>query len=323
MKEILHKELSYKITGLCFQVQKELGRFCREKQYADRLEELLKENGLNYEREFEIKDVHTSQTTGNRVDFLIENKIIVDLKAKNFIFKDDYFQMQRYLRSLDLELGMIINFRSAHLKPKRVLNGENENYKKSKNSLFGAFGFNSLYSDRFKGFSFLELMIVIAIIGIMTVVALVYISKSNRSGKEVEFAAREVAVAIREAQNNALGGKQPDAGMVACVHGFYFNASGATDYKIFYNLKPAGADCPTASKDHSSSTDYISYSLSNGVQFSAGSGAIYFDSPHGNIFRDGTLLASTLTITVFKDSQNYNICVYPSGNVIESKDACP
>lgn len=177
-----------------------------------------------------------------------------------------------------------------------------------------------------RGFSFMELMIVCAIIGIMTAVALVYLGGSNRSGKEVELAAREVAVAIREAQNNALGGKQPStlaAGEVACGHGFYFNASGATDYKIFYNLKPAGADCPTASKDHSSSTDYISYSLSNGVQFSAGSGAIYFDSPHGNIFRDGTLLASTLTITVFKDSQNYNICVYPSGNVIESKDACP
>lgn len=174
-----------------------------------------------------------------------------------------------------------------------------------------------------KGFSLLELMIVIAIISIMTVVALVYISKSNRSGREVEFAAREVAVAIREAQNNALGGKQPDAGTVACGHGFYFDSSNLASYKIFYN--PKGTDCDTAVKNHvnGTSVDYITYSLENGVQLSAsGAGDIYFTSPHGIIYRNGSPLLITTFITVTKDSNNYNICVYPSGNVIESKNSC-
>lgn len=121
---ILHPELSYKITGLCFQIQKELGRFCRERQYADRMEELLKSSRIEYKREVELKKLIPSSPKGNIVNFIINSKIILDLKAKNFITKDDYFQMQRYLQGCNLELGMIINFRSQHLKPKRILNNK-------------------------------------------------------------------------------------------------------------------------------------------------------------------------------------------------------
>jgi len=168
----------------------------------------------------------------------------------------------------------------------------------------------------------MELLIVCAIIGIMSAVALVYLGGSSRSGQEAELAAREVAASVREAQNNALAGKQPVDGVIACGHGFYFAANGDSDYKIFYNPK-TGADCSTASKTHDAgSGDYIDYSLPSGVQFSAGSGAIYFDSPHANVYRNGSLLAAVLTITITKNSSNYNICVYPSGNVTESKTGC-
>lgn len=122
MTKIIHKELSYTITGLCFQIHKELGRFCRERQYADRFEELLKELKIKYKREFELNNLENSLTKGNRADFLIENKIIIDFKAKNFITKEDYIQMQRYLKEAKLELGLIVNFRNPHLKPKRILN---------------------------------------------------------------------------------------------------------------------------------------------------------------------------------------------------------
>jgi GxxExxY protein len=116
MPEIIEAELSYKITGIGFKVQKELGRFCREKQYADKFEALLKEQGLLYNREYSIKG------TGNIVDFIIDNKVIVDLKAKPFITKDDYFQMQRYIQASNVQLGLIMNFRSFYLHPKRVIN---------------------------------------------------------------------------------------------------------------------------------------------------------------------------------------------------------
>jgi GxxExxY protein len=122
MKKILYPELSYKLTGFCFRVHKELGRFCREKQYSDRLEQFLKGNSIFYKREYDLGNLDPKNLKGNKVDFLIENKIILEIKAKKFITKEDYNQMQRYLQNSGLELGMIVNFRNTYLKPKRVLN---------------------------------------------------------------------------------------------------------------------------------------------------------------------------------------------------------
>lgn len=116
-------DLSYKINGLCYKVHNELGRFCREKQYSDKLEEVLKLNNILYKREFEISKL-TDSPNGNIVDFIIEDKIILDLKAKKFITKEDYYQMLRYLKAANVQLGMIVNFRNTFLKPRRVVNNE-------------------------------------------------------------------------------------------------------------------------------------------------------------------------------------------------------
>lgn len=122
--KIIYPKLCYKINGLCFRTQNELGRFCREKQYADRLEQLLIENGIKYQREALIPFVinNNQKVKGNIADFIIENKLVLDCKAKKFITKEDYNQMQRYLIAKNLILGLIVNFRSTYLKPKRIIN---------------------------------------------------------------------------------------------------------------------------------------------------------------------------------------------------------
>ena len=121
-EKIIEAKLSYIITGLCFKVHKELGRFSREKQYSDKFEELLKKSKIKYHRENGIVDRTNSVLSGNIVDFLVENKIVVEIKAKKFLTKDDYYQVQRYLQSSGLELGIIFNFRNTYLNPKRILN---------------------------------------------------------------------------------------------------------------------------------------------------------------------------------------------------------
>ena len=122
MKHLIHKELSYKLNGLFFKVHKKLGRFCRERQYANELEQLLKQSGLRYQREIEIASIQVDSPKGNKADFIVENQIIIDLKAKPFVTKEDYQQMQRYLQSAGLELGLIVNFRKTYLKSNRILN---------------------------------------------------------------------------------------------------------------------------------------------------------------------------------------------------------
>jgi len=92
-----------------------LGRYCREIQYCDLLEKKFNEYNIANIREYVVKDA------GNRVDFLIEDKIILAAKAKKFILKDDYYQIQRYLQSLKKKLGLLVNFRNRYLKPKRII----------------------------------------------------------------------------------------------------------------------------------------------------------------------------------------------------------
>jgi len=119
-EKIIYPELSYKITGLLFKAHNQLGRYCKEKQYQDIIEELFKKRNVNFEREKEIPI--SENVCGNKADFIIENKIILECKAKSFITKQDYYQLLRYLKTSDMRLGLLVNFRNRHLRPKRILN---------------------------------------------------------------------------------------------------------------------------------------------------------------------------------------------------------
>ncbi len=113
--DLLYEDLTYEIRGILFEVHRELGRFAKEKQYADLLEKKFTEREIKYKRELVISD------SGNIIDFLIEDKIILEIKAKPFLLKIDYYQLQRYLQSSQIKLGLLINFRPVYLNPQRVL----------------------------------------------------------------------------------------------------------------------------------------------------------------------------------------------------------
>ena len=121
MAELFHKDLSFEINGLLFRTHNELGRFCREKQYADFFEGLLKGKNIHYVREKELPVNGIQNLYTNKVDFVIEDKVLVDFKAKPLVTKEDYYQMNRYLDASGLKLGLIVNFRNSYLKPIRVV----------------------------------------------------------------------------------------------------------------------------------------------------------------------------------------------------------
>jgi GxxExxY protein len=122
-EKILHKELSYKIYGLCFKAHNDLGSFRSEKSYADYLAQLLKDSYLRFVREMALPVSFPGEYGGRNIpDFIIEDKIILDVKARRLISKSDYYQMKRYLVVSELELGLIVNFHQRYLAPKRVLN---------------------------------------------------------------------------------------------------------------------------------------------------------------------------------------------------------
>ena len=120
---MIYKDLSYKISGLLFYIHNKLGRYSKEKNYADALELVLKEGTIPFKRELAIStDILSKKLNLYRFDFLIDNKILLELKAKDFISKDDYFQVLKYIKLNNVKLGLLVNFREKYLKPRRILN---------------------------------------------------------------------------------------------------------------------------------------------------------------------------------------------------------
>ncbi len=124
MANLVHKELSYDINGILFDVHNEVGRYASEGQICDRIEQKSIEKGINYKREFVLPTFDGKEKVGrHRADFLVENKIVLEIKYKRYMNKDDYEQVKRYLKVLNLALGVLVNFREDRIKPKRILNG--------------------------------------------------------------------------------------------------------------------------------------------------------------------------------------------------------
>ena len=112
-EKVLYADECFIISGVFFYCQNQLGRFAKEKQYGDLNENKFKELNIPYVREL--------VASSNRTDFVLYNKILVEMKAKPFLTKDDFDQVQRYLDILDLDLGLLVNFWSRSAQPYRVL----------------------------------------------------------------------------------------------------------------------------------------------------------------------------------------------------------
>ena len=98
-----------------------MGRYGREKQYGDLLVTLLISAGLSFEREKAISVDGVANEQTNKADFVIEGKVLLELKAKDIITKEDYYQTQRYLQAGGYKLGLLVNFRNRYLHPVRVV----------------------------------------------------------------------------------------------------------------------------------------------------------------------------------------------------------
>lgn len=118
-KEIIHKELSYEIFGILYKAHDTLGRYAREKQYCDLIESILKGKSIIYDRE---KKLSATGADLNKADFIIDGKIILEVKVVPLVGREEYYQVLRYLDFSKLKLGILVNFRQKYLKPKRIIN---------------------------------------------------------------------------------------------------------------------------------------------------------------------------------------------------------
>ena len=120
---LIYADLTFKLRGILYKTHNKLGRYCNEKQYADQIEKYLKEENILYEREKIIPKMFEGEKTGrNKADFIIAGKIVLEIKTKRMLLKEDYYQLKRYIVAINKKLGILVNFRALYLNPKRVLN---------------------------------------------------------------------------------------------------------------------------------------------------------------------------------------------------------
>ncbi len=120
--EIKEGPLSKKLIGIAFETYNTLGSGYSEKIYQNVFKEKLEENGLKYQKEVYCNLKYNGKIVGAyRLDFLIEEKIIVEIKSRNEIFKKDTAQVLNYLKFYKLEVGLIFCFGTDGVIIKRLV----------------------------------------------------------------------------------------------------------------------------------------------------------------------------------------------------------
>ena len=128
--ELKYKEITEKIIGASFEVHKFLGNGFQEVIYQRALAYEMRNAGLEFAREIEqdifYKELDEPIGT-RRADFVVERKVLVELKA--IIELDDIHLAQalNYLKAYKLEIGLLINFGSKSLTFKRLILSDKRN----------------------------------------------------------------------------------------------------------------------------------------------------------------------------------------------------
>ena len=124
MPELKYKEITEKIIGASFEVHKFLGNGFQEVIYQRALAWELAEAGPSYAREIEQEIFYKAlqEPIGTRrADFVVERKVLVELKAIIEIEDVHLAQVLNYLKAYKLEVGLLINFGSKSLIFKRLI----------------------------------------------------------------------------------------------------------------------------------------------------------------------------------------------------------
>jgi GxxExxY protein len=118
-----YEDTTEKIIGCAMKVHSTLGNGFQEVIYQRCLAIELTEGGLSFQREVEMPIYYREQQVGTRrADFLVEEKILVELKALTALEDVHLAQALNYLEAYNLEVGLLINFGARSLEFKRLHN---------------------------------------------------------------------------------------------------------------------------------------------------------------------------------------------------------
>jgi len=121
--KVIYKDLSYEIVGILFEVHNELGYGYQEKHYQKAIENSLKENDIKFKSQAAFKISYKGKVIGRYyLDFLIEDKIVLEIKKGRHFSKRNLEQVKGYLKATNKKLAILANFTPDGVKFYRMLN---------------------------------------------------------------------------------------------------------------------------------------------------------------------------------------------------------
>jgi GxxExxY protein len=119
-ENLLFADLTYKIIGAAMEVHKTLGPGFLEAIYETVLAYELKQLRLTFERQKALAVHYKGMIIGDyKPDFIVENKVVVELKAQRALSTVDEAQLINYLKATGLRVGLLFNFGTKSLQPIR------------------------------------------------------------------------------------------------------------------------------------------------------------------------------------------------------------
>jgi len=121
--DLLYPELSYQIVGVLFTVSNEMGYGYQEKYYQRATRDKLAELGLKFREQVPAKIIFQGNKIGVYfLDFVIEDKIALEIKRRDKFSRSDVDQLYAYLKTTGLKLGILATFTRRGLEFKRIVN---------------------------------------------------------------------------------------------------------------------------------------------------------------------------------------------------------
>jgi GxxExxY protein len=120
--DLLYKEESYKVIGVCFDIYNILGKGLLESVYKDAMEYEFAQKNIPFEREklYKVKYKNIFLNHFFYADFVVYDNIILEVKAVSSIITEHIKQTMNYLSITGCKLGIIINFGESSLRYKRI-----------------------------------------------------------------------------------------------------------------------------------------------------------------------------------------------------------
>jgi len=121
--DLVEPALSYQIVGVLFRVHSAVGPGLQEKHYQRAVATALRDAQLSFREQVNLPLMFGGKSIGRYVlDFLIEERVILEIKRGDFCSPDHIAQIKRYLEVLKLPLGILANFGSQRVVYRRILN---------------------------------------------------------------------------------------------------------------------------------------------------------------------------------------------------------